>query len=343
MKSVHLVVPDLFLPHEIAGNAYSGLHLPVLENMLSRGQSSFSRRSVGTGLLEGVLSERFGLASAGDAWSGDTPVAAISAAFDRLGEGCWLRADPVSLHLDRSRMLLSVPQVTSEEASICCRALNVHFAGQGMTFFTPHPQRWYIRLDALPNIRTTPLSQVIGGDVRGSLPTGEDATRWHSALNEIQMLLYSNPLNDVREARGELPINSVWLWGSGCTGDIALQANYDIVSSDEVLAEMFARSAGVAFAPWEARWQVKDGRQLLVWAGLRTALQRGDLAAWREALQEFEADYAKPLWRALRSGSIDRISVEVLVDEGVRQIELSRFDAWAFWRRTRALEKRSLV
>ena len=133
---------------------------------------------------------------------------AISAAFDGLAAGCWLRADSVNLSLQRDQLLLASVQAGSEEAAALCASLNAHFAGQDIEFFAPHPRRWYMRLDALPRIITTPLSEVVGGDVRRALPTGEDAARWHRLFNEIQMLLHAHPLNEAREARGELPINS---------------------------------------------------------------------------------------------------------------------------------------
>ena len=37
MKSVHLVIPDLFLPHDIAAEACADLSLPALEKLLARG------------------------------------------------------------------------------------------------------------------------------------------------------------------------------------------------------------------------------------------------------------------------------------------------------------------
>jgi len=43
-------------------------------------------------------------------------------------------------------------------------------------------------------------------------PKGVEALHWHQLFNEIQMLLFSHPVNEAREVRGELPVNSVWLW-----------------------------------------------------------------------------------------------------------------------------------
>jgi len=341
MKSAHLVIPALFLPEDIAAEVCRGLCLPALEKMLGRGHSEVLEPVP----LENLLCGLFGVPCQPDA-----PIAPVSAAFDGLGAGCWLRADPVHLHLQRDQLLLAGVQAGSGEAAAFCASLNMHFAGQGMEFFAPHPQRWYVRLDKLPRIGARPLSEIVGGDVRRALPTGEDAAHWHQVFNEIQMLLFAHPLN---EARGESPINSVWFWGGGCGENTKPQKNYDIVSSDDVLAEMFAKAAGVPFSPWPKQWRgslsqrgrafSSEGRQLLVWTGLRSALQRGDLAGWRTALQDFESGYAQPLWQALRSGKIAQLQLDILGADGIRRVLLTRGDTWAFWRRARPLAGYAMV
>ena len=334
MNTVRLVIPDLFLPKDFAAEVGAGLSLPALEKMLGRGNSETPEPAD----LENLLCELFGVPCQADA-----PIATFSAAFDGLTAGCWLRADPVHLNLQRNQLLLAGVQVSSGEAEEFCASLNGYFAGQGMEFFAPHPQRWYVRVDAMPRIRTRPLSQVMGGDVRGALPSGEDAQRWHRVLNEIQMLLFAHPLNAARDARGTLAINSVWLWGGGCGENVTLKKNYDIVSSDEVLAEMLAAASGVSFAEWTGQWRDAEGRQLLVWTGLRSGLQNGDLADWRSALQHFESGYARPLWQALRSGTIARLQIDLLSGNNIRRVLLTRGDTWAFWRRIKRLSEYSLV
>jgi hypothetical protein len=339
MKNVRLVISDLFLPKDFAAEVCAGLNLSALEKLLGHGHSEIFEPMP----LENLLCEMFGVPDTGDA-----PIAPISAAFDGLGAGCWLRVDPVHLRLQRDRMLLlSNSGISAAEAEQISASLNEHFAGQGMEFFAPHPQRWYVRLDTPPRIRTRTLSQVIGGDVRRVLPTGEDAPRWHQVFNEIQMLLFAHPLNEVREARGALTINSVWLWGNGHVA-LPLQKAYGKVSSDDVLVEMFAAAAGVSFSAWDGQWRetennAKGGEQLLVWTGLRSALQSGDLAAWRTALQDFETGYARPLLQALRGGKIARLQIDIGGSDSMRRVQLTRSDTWAFWRRAKHLEKYSAV
>lgn len=336
MKSVHLVIPDLFLPKDIAAEACSDMCLPALEKLLGRGRSE---------ILEPVLLENHLCGLFGVPGRGDAPIAAISAVFDGLGEGCWLRADPVHLRLQRDQMLL-LPNhgINADEAGQMCAFLNEHFAGKGMEFFAPHPLRWYVRFDRVPDIKTAPLSQAYGRNVRGLLPRGAEGTRWHQMFNEIQMLLFAHPLNEAREARGELTINSVWLWGAGGPVGV-LQKTYNSVSSDDVLSEMFAAAAGAPFAGWPAQWldEPGDGRQLLVWTGLRSALQRGDLAAWRAALQGFETGYAQPLLQGLRTGKIAQLQMDIPGGDSIRRVSLSRGDVWAFWRRIGRLPGYSLT
>ncbi|MEO6974589.1 MAG: hypothetical protein ABI144_01785 [Gallionella sp.] len=337
MRFVHLVIPDLFLPRDFAAEVLAALSLPALEKMLGRGQSEI----LDPDSLEGLLCKSFDIPLRGDA-----PIAAVSAAFDGLAAGYWLRADPVHLRLQRDQMLmLPVTEISANEAEQMCVSLNGHFSGQGMEFFAPHPQRWYVRLDSLPDIRTSPASQVTGRDVRRALPTGADAAHWHRIFNEIQMLLFAHPFNEYRDERGELTINSVWLWGTGHSENASPQKNYGHVSSDEVMVEMLAGAAGIPFSPWPGQWQnaKSEGGQLLVWTGLRSALQGGDLAAWRNALQDFENGFAQPLWQALRDGKITQIKLDILSGDAVRQIILTRGDAWSFWRRARHLAEYSLV
>lgn len=333
MKNVHLLVADLFLPEDFATEVCAGLHLPALERILARGRAE-SQRAVS---LEAALCGLFDVP--------DAPVAAISAVFDGLGEGCWLRADPVHVRLQREQVvLLPDVQVSDDEARQLCASLNEHFAGQGLEFFAPHPQRWYVKLAELPDIATVPLSQAAGHNIHGNLPAGAEARRWHQLFNEVQMLLFAHPLNAAREARGAVPVNSVWFWGNG-SNDIAPQCTYDSVSSDEVLVEMLASAAGVRFADWSASWRSEAGgdRQLLVWTGLCSALRRGDLAAWRQALLDFETGYAQPLWQALRRGGIARLQVDISGGDTLRQLHLTRGDAWAVWRSAKRLPEYSVV
>lgn len=327
MRNVHLLIADLFLPETFADEVCAGLQLPALEKMLARGRWT---NPVTDCSMEDVLCGMFGV----DA------LAPVSAAFDGLGEGCWLRADPVYMRLQREQVvMLPNGKISADEAMQFCASLNEHFTGQGVEFLAPHPARWYLRMNESPDITTVPISQAAGCSIHGNLPKGADAGRWNQLFNEIQMLLFAHPLNEAREARGEAPVNSVWFWGNGEAGQA--KSICERISSDQVLVEMLAAAADIPFSDWRSVWREED--QLLVWTGLRTALQRGDLAAWRDALQQFETGYAQPIWRSLRDGKIASLRIDILGGDSLQQLRLARFDAWAFWRRSKRLPDYSLT
>ncbi len=336
MRSVHLIVPDLFLPEELAARAAEGLALPALERMLARGAHEVREPVSLEALLCAPLTEPL---------AGEGLEAALLAAFDGLGAGCWLRADPAHMQLGHNQLALHpLDDVTPDEAAQLCAALNGYFAGQGMEFMAPHPQRWYLRLDAQPDIRTVPLSQAGGGDIRGMLPEGPEGARWQQLSNEMQMLLHGHPLTEAREERGMLPVNALWLWGNG-VAELRDTCAYAAVGSDEDLAGIFAAAAGARYAGWTGPWRAEagEGEQLLVWTGLRNALRCNDLAGWRAALQAFERGCLQPLWRALRAGDIARLRLDAPGEQGMRSIRLTRADAWALWRRPKRLSDHSAL
>lgn len=335
MKSVHLVIPDLFLPASIAAEVSADLHLPAMQALLARGQCTTGQAVP----LENYLFGLFGVESDEVA-----PVAPVSAAFDGLPAGCWLRADPLNLSLQRDQMLASSVSVSPAESVELCASLNEYFAGQGLDFFAPHSQRWYMRVSALPDISTRPLSAVLGGNVGPALATGKEAVRWNQLFNEIQMLLFAHPLNELREARGESTVNSLWLWGGGDMIPSFIK-RYEHISSDDTFPEMIASASGTSFSSLSAPWDCNEdiGSRLLVCTALRTALQRGDLAAWRATLVELETGYAQPLYKALRNGTISQLQLDVPAEDEVKKYVLRRRDTWAFWRKTLPLAEYSPV
>ena len=325
MKKVHIVIPDLFLPQQLAAYACADLSLPALEKLLARGQ----RSALNVDTLEEWLCEQFGLKG--------MAIAPLTLQADGMaaGDGYWLRADPVGIVTQREQMILRADiTLSDEEAAQLCASLNAHFADYGLRFVAPHPQRWYLQLDHVPEMHTHALAQVVGADMHAHLPYGADALRWHGVQNEIQMLFYEHAVNQARERRGEPVVNSVWLWGGGqfCA---SLQQSFSGVAGDSELARAFAQAAGLPVMPVSDRVPVQldkwDGELLLVCESLRNALQRADIALWRKALLQFENIHLAPLLQSLASGQLDLITVDAISEGATCRYSLTRPALWKIW------------
>jgi 2,3-bisphosphoglycerate-independent phosphoglycerate mutase len=66
-------------------------------------------------------------------------------------------------------------------------------------------------------MRSTPPHDISGKAVLDSLPSGDGADVLNNIMNHAQMVLHTHPVNVRRKDLGNLPANSVWLWGHGKT------------------------------------------------------------------------------------------------------------------------------
>jgi hypothetical protein len=246
------------------------------------------------------------------------------------GANYWLRADPVSVQLARSRLILlagNAVSLSAEEAAQFVAALNAHFAPQGWHFAAPHPQRWYLRLPVRPDLCTTPLAAANGRDIRDLLPAGADGAYWRRQLNEAQVLLHNHPLNETREADGKLAVNSFWPWGGGTLRE-NLQAPCTRLFADDPLARGLAMAANLPATPLPAALpQDMAGCGASPLFALEAAHDDP-----RACLDEWEKNWFAPALAALRRGAFRRLSLLAPGEDAPLEITLNRSDLWKFWR-----------
>lgn len=132
----------------------------------------------------------------------------------------WLFAKPVHLLLGRDHFVMHDPatlNISDEEMGEIISSLNNHFSQpdfylRGFTFYQAGGT-CFLGMDSDPQIATTAIDSVINRNISAYLPAGNGALDWAKWQNELQMLLFSHPVNLAREARGELPVNSFWCYG----------------------------------------------------------------------------------------------------------------------------------
>lgn len=320
-----LVLPGLFA-------AARGERLPCAELLLARGRESSDEPLA----LEQWLLRRFGV----DGEACPAGALTLLAHGADPGSANWARADPVHLQLMRERMILVPAEafgLSREEAGALCATLNAHFAGR-LEVQAPEPHRWVARLSGGMALGCDGPLQMAGRDV-APRRAGDVLT------NELQMVLHEHPVNQAREARGEPPVNSVWLWGDGTSPRLEDDgaAPCHSVAAAEPLALGLARLAGARGKVMPASAEAwldrapEEGRHLAVLDALRVPLALGDENASRERVHALEETWLAPLLSALRSGRIGMLTLRV-PDAGT-SVEAIRSDLRRFWRRARPISR----
>ena len=346
--NLHLLDPSLFWPDATLTGIYRDLPLPALENLLAKSMctdddTKAPEKSEG---LEAWLCRVFNVIRQQD-W----PVAPITLTLDgdgkvKVQDEYWIRADPVHLHIERDQILLAdsrVFPISAQEADQFTELLNQYLVanGQEMIFLPLRPDRWYERAAKIPPTKTHLLSEVANKSINELLPFGENAGLWRGLFNEIQMLLHEHPLNQLREARGEAAINSVWFWGGGSLPK-PIVSHYTHVWSNHILASSLATAAGVDYAELPANAAVclqcaKSGNQLAVLDVLLGKTQYADAYGWRESLKNLEQNWFEPSLAMLKQGRIDQLIVTTIGETINRNFTARTGDLRKFWRKTKPI------
>lgn len=324
-NAVHLtlLVPELIWPEPGDQQTLGQCRAPGLEWLLGRASLSRQARQP----WEEALLTVAGMPASG------------LGALRRLGEadrpatvdGDWLCADPVHLRFHHERIVLADAgafALSAEEAADMVAGLNSQFADLGVIEMAT-PQRWYLRLNAAADHVAAPLSQVAGRRVDSDLEGKTGALyRW---LNEVQMVLHTLPVNQVRQAAGQPAVNSLWLWGGGQPTVAAPTCS--ALHGDHPLVAGLARNAGQAAQPRPATLAELPASQrpLVVLDDLLPRVVYEEPDGWQQALAALDAAWFTPL-RGRLGRDIEILDIVAPTIYGLLRWRITASARWQFWR-----------
>lgn len=300
---------DVFLPSLLVSPEWfadaAAPRLAAVETLMARGTPLVSRE------WPAILLERF---------SAIGSAAAFSALGDTIDTGnCgWMFAEPAHFRADRDAVNLLARAhlaITADETAQLIDALNTHFADRGLAFFAGASGHWYVCCppDLLP--QTTSIHSARRGALFDKLPQSTGKLSWKAIQNEAQMLLHAHPVNDAREAARKMTINGLWFWAEGVlpANPHGRRSSIGAVFGDTALAAGLAKWIGGHADPL-AQLRIAPPTTLaehtvLVIDNLTNALERADIAAWRDAASALETNIFAPLLDAIRAGTIDEITL----------------------------------
>lgn len=277
---VHLLVPFATCSATGCAEAWGRLHLPHLQQLLARlaveGTDAGDPHSLSPP-HERVLARAQGLQPA----DGLIPLAALQAQHAGAAPGTqgWAWISPSHWRVGRSHVEMAHPQalqLDADDSRALLAAMQPYFTADGITLAYDAPLRWLASGDLFRTLPTASLDRVIGRVIDRWMPAGEPGRPVRRLQQEMQMLLYTLPLNDERQRAGLQPVNSFWVSGTG-----ALPADHTA-----------AAPAGLQVAP-----------------SLRDAALLGDWDAWAAAWQQLDAQECRQLLADVDRGRAVRITL----------------------------------
>ena len=256
---MHLLIPFASALSEAATQVLRDLSLPQLARALA--QLSTTQRDDGAETRLHPPHERALAAAFG--WldiDGSLPFAAHAAAADGVAvdDLAWGLVTPSHWLVGRDHVVLIDPatlKLDATESRALFDAVRELFESEGFTLAWGAPTRWYAAHECLAALPCASLDRAIGRNVEPWLPQPPQARLIRRLQSEVQLLLYPHAINETREARGELSVNSFWL--SGCGRHQS--ANTDALQIDDSLrAPLLAED----WAAWADAWRALDAGPL---------------------------------------------------------------------------------
>jgi hypothetical protein len=258
-----LLVPFAGSPPGGQPEALRGLQLPNLQRLLARLREDGADSGTADSLSmphERALARARGLEAA----DGLVPLAAWQARQEGLEgaqDAAWAWITPCHWRVGRDHVEMAPAQaleLDGEDAQALFAAMQPYFAEDGIVLSYHAPLRWLARGELFRSLPTASLDRVGGRTIDRWMPAGAPGRPLRRLQQEMQMLLYTLPLNDARQGRGLLPVNSFWASGSGALPAGAAATMPAGLRVAESLREAALRQD---LASWQAAWQQLDARE----------------------------------------------------------------------------------
>lgn len=257
----HLLIPFAGRGSPACREALAGLRLPKLEalvGLLSLIHEDMQDDSTLSPPHERALAAALGIAAP----DGCIPWAALEAKQSGLGptDGgeSWGLATLCHWQVGIDDVVLGDPAaivIDATESAALLAAAQPFFEEDGIALHaSATPGRWLARGKIFDGLPTASIDRAVGYPISQWSPLTDAARPLRRLQNEMQMLLYTERVNDDRTARGVPPINSFWLSGAGRLPDIP-SPNGPAPMVTDALRIPALRDDGTG---WASAWQALD-------------------------------------------------------------------------------------
>lgn len=222
--------------------------------------------------------------------------------------------------------------ITQEEAARLCCELTAFYQDDGWRFYPLRKDLWLVTMPSEQDWQVASVLDICGQIGATDQAEGQDALKWLNKQTEIQMWLYSHPVNLARQSQKIPALNGLWLWQ-----DLHGRQRTELLASNSPWAQFYQgerMEMPADFDEYLSRRQTlhthhSDG--LIFLDDLALTRQTGDIWAYQAVLQRWEAQWFAPLWQALATGRLKRLTLATDGENGGELVVTSK-SKWAFWK-----------
>jgi hypothetical protein len=262
---MHYLIEFAHVGSAACSQALASLQLPHLNQLLQRmalHSTDMADEYTLSPPHERALAQHCGLWAA----DGKTPwaareVSALHPSYDYQAGQAWARITPCFWHVGVDQIQMLHPDglnLSQEDSLTVLEAVRPYFAEDGITLHYQSPTCWYAHSPLFDGLATASLDRVVGRNVNAWMPEGAQAAPLRRLQNEMQMLLYTHPVNDARQAAGQLAVNSFWVSGAGALPAAVPKPTVEMT----VLSQLRTPALHENWTEWAAQWQLLDSSVL---------------------------------------------------------------------------------
>ncbi len=257
---MHLLIPFASHDDEQARALLPTLQLPHLSALMGRlaaGAMDAGTAESKTPPHERVLARLLGWSAGHAVPDGCAPWAAYVCFMQgKAPDGkAWAEFTPCFWDVRTAHIQMAAPedlQLSQGESQAILAAMQPYFMEDRITVEYDSPTRWWASSPLFEGLATASLDRVVGGNTNDWMPEADAAKPLRRLQNEMQMLLYTHPVNEARIARGALPVNSLWISGTGVLQEMPK------ASDVRVLRDLAAPALRADWAAWGTAWEQLD-------------------------------------------------------------------------------------
>ena len=278
---MHVIVPFASISTEAPNKLVQGLNLPNLRQLLAAltlvdsdigTEESFSppheralARAQGLPVVDGYIpwaaQKALSLGLEYAQTSAQTqPWSFVTLCHSVVGMGSMTMEDPDQL------------SVSEAESRQLFADMAPYFTEDGLTLHYLEPKLWLCCGEPLRDVRTASFDRVIGKSLSDWQPAGGESAKLRRLQNEMQMLLHTHTVNDVRSRSNAAAINSVYFHENAELLKDIMKVSANITTSVNMPRSLANAALKEDWPAWVTAWEQLDAT---VFADLLKRTQTG--------------------------------------------------------------------